>query len=172
MSSDCADSESRTATFFRSILKHAGFKGRNYVVIYPRLLQFWWRQNGKDRPQVDTVCNQNEHFMAVIGVCEQLAKGCGVGEAKEALATIDVQLTNDDKQNGHLRMALLSINKGKCGAANAALEALLRDDKGLSQIAVKSQKTKDVVMYAIETLLLFGYTVKALGNCSDSIIFN
>ena len=58
-------------------------------------------------------------------------------------------------------MALLSINKGKSGAANAALEALLRDDKGLSQIAVKSQKTKEVAMYAAETLLLFGYTVKA-----------
>ena len=63
-------------------------------------------------------------------------------------------------------MALLSINKGKSGAANAALEALLRDDKGLSQIAVKSQKTKEVVMYAVETLLLFGYTAKACEACT------
>ena len=72
MSSSCADSESRTAAFFRSILKHAGFKDRNYVVIYQRLLHFWWQQNGKDRLQIDTICNQNEHFMAVIDVCEQL----------------------------------------------------------------------------------------------------
>ena len=88
MSLSCADSESRTATFFRSILKHAGFKDRNYVVIYQRLLHFWWQQNGTDRLQIDTICNQNEHFMAVIDVCEQLSKGCGVDEAKEALATI------------------------------------------------------------------------------------
>ena len=44
--------------------------------------------------------------MAVIDVCEQLSKGCGVDEAKGALATIAVQLTNDDKENGHLYMAL------------------------------------------------------------------
>ena len=166
MSLSCADSESRTATFFRSILKHAGFKDRNYVVIYQRLLHFWWQQNGTDRLQIDTICNQNEHFMAVIDVCEQLSKGCGVDEAKEALATIAVQLTDDDKKNGHLYMALLSINKRKSGAANAALEALLCDDKGLSQIAVQSEKTKEVVVYALETLLKFGYTVKAGEACT------
>ena len=143
MSLSCADSESRTATFFRSILKHAGFKDRNYVVIYQRLLHFWWQQNGTDRLQIDTICNQNEQFMAVIDVCEQLSNGCSVDEAKEALATIAVQLTDDDKKNGHLYMALVSINKGKSGAANAALEALLCDDKGLSQIAVQSEKTKE-----------------------------
>ena len=30
MGLSCADSESRTATFLRSILKHAGFKDRNW----------------------------------------------------------------------------------------------------------------------------------------------
>ena len=110
------------------------------MVIYQRLLHFWWQQNGTDRLQIDTICNQNEHFMAVIDVCEQLSKGCGVDEAKEALATIAVQLTDDDKKNGHLYMALLSINKEKSGAANAALEALLRDDKGLSR---RCEVTKD-----------------------------
>ena len=43
MSLSCADSESITATFFMSILKHAGFKDRNYVMIYQRLLHFWWQ---------------------------------------------------------------------------------------------------------------------------------
>ena len=62
----CADSESRTATSFRSILKHGGFKNRNYVVFYHRLLHFWWRQKSDDRLQVDTICEQNEHFMAVL----------------------------------------------------------------------------------------------------------
>ena len=82
--------------------------------------------------------------MAVLGVCEKLSKGCSVNEAKEALATIDVQLADEEKKDGHrylyIMMALLSINKGKPDAADAALEALLRDGKGLSQIAVKSGK--------------------------------
>ena len=162
----CADSDSRTATSFRSILKHGGFKNRNYVVIYQRLLYFWWQQNGDDRLQVDTICEENVQFTAVLDVCEKLSQGCSVDEAKEALATIAVQLTDDDKKNGHLYMALLSINKGKSGAANAALEALLCDDKGLSQIAVQSEKTKEVVVYALETLLKFGYTVKAGEACT------
>ena len=83
------------------------------MVIYQRLLHVGWQQNGNDRLQVGTICNQNEHFMAVIDVCEKLSNGCSVDEAKEALATIAVQLTNDDKENGHLHMALLSINKLK-----------------------------------------------------------
>ena len=134
MSLSCADSESRTATFFRSILKHAGFKDRNHVVIYQRLLRFWWQQNGKDRFQIDAVRNQNEHFMAVIDVCEQLSKGCSVDEANEPLATITVSLADEEKKDGHLYMALLSINTGKSGAANAALESLLRDDEGKSKV--------------------------------------
>ena len=48
------------------------------MVIYQRLLHFWWQQNGTDRLQIDTICNQNEQFMAVIDVCEQLSKGCSV----------------------------------------------------------------------------------------------
>ena len=106
----CADSDSRTTTPFRSILKHGGFKNRNYVVIYQRLLHFWWQQNGDDRLQVDTICEQNVHFTAVLDVCEKLSQGCSADEAKDALATIAVQLTDDDKKDGHLYMALLTIN--------------------------------------------------------------
>ena len=115
----CVDSESRTTTSFRSILKHGGFKNRNYVVIYQRLLNFWWQQNGDDRLQVDTICareqNSNEHFMAVLAACRKLPKGCSADEAKAALTTIAVSLTDEEKKDvdGHLYMALLSINKGK-----------------------------------------------------------
>ena len=105
------------------------------------------------------------HFTAVLDVCEKLSQGCSADEAKEALATIavDVQLTKDEKKDGHLYMALrmLTINTGKSAAVKAALEALLCDGKGLSQIAVQSGKTKEVAVYAVETLLMFGYTVKA-----------
>ena len=101
----CADAESRTLTPFRSILKHRGFKNRNHVVIYQRLLHFWWRQNGDDRLQVDTICEQNEHFMAVLTVCRKLPKGCSADEAKAALTTIAVSLTDEEKKNGHLHMA-------------------------------------------------------------------
>ena len=45
-------------------------------------------------------------------------------------------------------------------------EALLRDGKTFSQIAVKSEKTKEVVVYAVKTLLSFGYTVKAGEACT------
>ena len=114
----CADSESGTSTSFRSILKHGGFKNRNYVVIYQRLLHFWWQQNGNDHLQVDTICEQNEHFMAVLAVCKKLSKRCSTDEAKAALTTIAVSLTNEEKKDGHLYMALLSINKGKSDAAN------------------------------------------------------
>ena len=66
----------------RSILKHGGFKnrGRNCVVIYQRLLYFWWQQMSDDRLQVDTICEKNVHFMAVLAVCEKLtlSKGCSV----------------------------------------------------------------------------------------------
>ena len=90
----CSDSDSRTTTSFRSILKHGGFKNRNYVamVIYQRLLYFWWQQNGDidDRLQVDTLCKENVQFMAVLDVCEKLSQGCSVDEAKEALATTAV----------------------------------------------------------------------------------
>ena len=148
----CAASESRTPTSFRSILKHGGFKNRNYVVIYQRLLHFWWQQNGDDYLQVDTICEENVQFTAVLDVCEKLSKGGSVDKAKEALATIAVQLTNEEKKDGHLYMALLTINTGKSAAVKAALEALLCDDKGLIQIAVQSEKAKEVVVYAVETL--------------------
>ena len=71
-------------------------------------------------------------------MCKKLSKGCSVDEAKAALTTIAVSLTDEEKKDGHLYMALLSINKGKSDAANAALETLLRCDKTLNQIAVKS----------------------------------
>ena len=66
-------------------------------------------------------------------------------------------------------MNLLSTNTGKSDidAAKAALEALLRDDKGLSQIDVKSLKTKGAAVYAAKTLKPFGYTAKACGACTD-----
>ena len=102
----CADSESRTTTPFRSILKHGGFKNRNYVVIYQRLLHFWWQQNGDDRLQVDTICEENEHFTAVLAVCRKLSKDCSVNEAKAALAAIAVSLTDEEKKDGHLYMAM------------------------------------------------------------------
>ena len=63
-------------------------------------------------------------------------------------------------------MALLRINKGKSDAAKAALEALLRDDKGLSQITVKSRKAKELVVYAAKTLKSFGYTAKTCEACT------
>ena len=72
----CADSDSRTTTSFRSILKHGGFKNRNYVVIYQRLLYFWWQQNGDDRLQVDTICEENVQFTAVLDVLLMCVKSC------------------------------------------------------------------------------------------------
>ena len=119
----CADSDSRTTTPFRSILKHGGFKNRNYVVIYQRLLYFWWQQNGDDRLQVDTICEENAQFTAVLDVCEKLSQGCSVDEAKEALATIAVQLTDDEKKDGHLYMALLTINTGKSACASCCRQS-------------------------------------------------
>ena len=118
-----AGSESRTHTSFRSILKHGGFKNRNYVVFYQLLLHFWyrWQQKSDDRLQVSTrtICEENAQFTSVLNVCEKLSKGFSVDEAKEAVATIAIKLsmTDDDKTDGHLYMALLCINKGNSGAA-------------------------------------------------------
>ena len=59
LSCSCAESDSRTVTSFRSVLKHGGVKNRNYVVMYQRLLHFWWQKNGGDRLRVDAICEQN-----------------------------------------------------------------------------------------------------------------
>ena len=79
-------------------------------------------------------------------------------------AKIAVQLTDDQKTDGHLHMALLMItitgNGKKFDAVEAGLEALLDDGKGLNKIAQQSGKTNEVAVCAVGTLQPFGYTAK------------
>ena len=106
------------------------------------MLHFWWQQNGDDRLQVDTICEENVHFTAVLDVCKKLSQGCSADEAKEALAMIAVQLTKDEKKDGHLYMALLTINTGKSAAVKAALKHLFATTRGSARSLCSQERPR------------------------------